>query len=99
MIRGTTPTVVCTVPFDPSVLDKLWITFSGNGREIFTLEKDDCTFVDNDIKATLTQAQTLMLKGGSYVEIQIRALTDDGVAIASNILKEPVWRILKDGEI
>ena len=99
MIRGTTPTVEFTLPFLLSNVDKIWITFSQNNSELFTLEKQDCELYEYTIQATLTQKQTLKLLSQTMVEIQVRLLTKTGVAMASNIIKEPVQRILKDGEI
>lgn len=48
---------------------------------------------------TLSQTETLMFLNGAPVEIQLRVLTKDGQALASEIIEEPVGRILKDGEI
>ena len=102
MIRGTTPRLSFTVPFDPTHTKRIWITFSQNNKEVFTLEKKDCTFEDKTIHTTLTQAQTLSLVANSNVQIQLRVTFANGEsdeALASDIITTTVQRILKDGEI
>lgn len=99
MIRGTTPTITFAFPIETDKLSRLWITFYQLGQEIFTLEKDECKLSEREVEVTLTQSQTLRFRSDDYVEIQIRALLEDGTAVASDIFTEPAERILKDGEI
>lgn len=102
MIRGTTPELNFTVPFDPTVAEKIWITFSQNDEEVFTIEKNDCTFGENLITCSLSQNQTLSLSPNSTLQIQMRVSFADGkedAAMASNIVTTTVQRILKDGVI
>lgn len=99
MIRGTTPTLTFTLPFNTSIIDVLYITFSQKDQEVFTLEKSDCILSDNVITAKLTQNQTLAFNHNSLVEIQIRVLTNDGDSLASDTIRTGVEKILKDGEI
>ena len=99
MIRGTTPTLEFTLPFELVEIDKLWITFSQNNKEVFTVEKQDLVLGDKTISLKLSQKQTLLLSSNSMVNIQIRVVDTKGLAMASNIIKTPVQQILKDGEI
>ena len=104
MIRGTTPLLSFTVPFDPAETKRICITFSQNNREVFTLEKRDCTFEGNTISTTLSQDHTLSLKANATVQIQIRVTfpsenSEMDSALASEIITTTVQRILKDGEI
>ncbi len=102
MIRGTTPPLTFTLPFDVSEALKVWITFSQNNKEIFTVEKDDLEINEKTIKCVLTQKQTLALTHGAKVEMQIRVLLNNENmedALASEIITAPVQRILKEGEI
>ena len=103
MIRGTTPTLTFTIPFEPDNIDKLWITFSQNKTEVFTVEKDAVTFDGHDIAVRMSQKQTLALNGNSMVDIQIRLSfigdPNDQDALASDIIRTSVEEILKDGEI
>ena len=99
MIRGTTPTLEFTLPFELLNIKRLWITFSQNNKEMFTVEKDECEIKGSVITLTLSQRQSLLLCSSTMVEIQIRILTDKDESLASNIIKTPVQRILKDGVI
>lgn len=100
--RGTTPPLTFEVPFDPTTAKRLWITFSQDDKEVFTVEKEGCTFDGNIINVTLTQEQTLMLSADYYVQMQIRVAFegenfDD--AQASDIVTAEIKEILKDGVI
>lgn len=102
MIRGTTPLLTFTVPFDPTITKRIWITFAQNKKEIFTIEKEDCTIEDKTIKVTLTQKQTLSLMASALVDIQMRVTFANGEtdeALASEVITTSVRNILKDGEI
>ena len=100
--RGTTPPLTFEVPFDPSRAKRLWITFAQDDKELFTIEKDDCTFDGNVINVTLTQEQTLSFSPDLYVQMQIRVAFDGedfDNAQASNVITAEVKEILKDGVI
>lgn len=99
MIRGTTPTLIFTFPFEVDSIQKMWLTFSQNDKEVFTIDKDRCELSERKVTVTLTQEQTLQLINNAQVEIQFRVLTYNSTALASNILKLPVQRILKGGVI
>lgn len=99
MIRGTTPTITFTLPFDTNTLDAVWITFSQNDEEVFTLDNSEFLLNGNTITVNLTQKHTLQLTSRGKVEIQIRCKTIHGQAIASKPITTWVERILKDGEI
>ena len=102
MMRGTTPTLTFTVPFDVSTAKKLWITFSQNNREIFTIDKEDCEIDGETITTVLSQTQTLALSGNCLVKIQMRASfsgSNNDRAVASDIVTVTVNELLKDGEI
>ena len=99
MIRGTTPDLEFKLPFNTDVIESVWITFSQFNKELLTLDKASCAFKDDVITTRLTQEQTLLFTENAYVEIQLRVLTKDGTAIASNIMRSPNQRILKGGII
>lgn len=99
MIRGTTPTITFKLPFDTEVLDKVWITFSQNNREVFTLSNDRLEMNGNVITTDLSQFETLQLTSNCKVEIQIRCKTTDNKALASKPITTWIERLLKDGEI
>jgi hypothetical protein len=99
MIRGTTPQLVFNLPFDVSSIKTVWVTFSQYNREVFTIETENLTMDGMTVSVELTQAQTLELSQNDSVEIQLRILTNNGDALASNIMKASAGKILKDGEI
>lgn len=99
MIRGTTPQLDFSLPFEVSNIKKAWVTFSQYNREIFTLENEALSMDGSQVSVKLTQEQTLSLSQNNSVEIQLRILTHNDTALASNIMKTDVGRLLKDGEI
>lgn len=99
MIRGTTPTIIFKLPFEVSIINKIYITFSQFKEEIFTVDKEGCILSENEVSVHLTQTQTLSLTHNREVEMQIRIMDNSGESLASNIMKVDVERILKDGEI
>ena len=99
MFRGTTPTLKFTLPFAVDQLECAWVTLAQNKTVIIDKAMNECTCSDNAITVTLTQEETLKLDCNCRTEIQIRAKTVDGKALASRIFTVETERILKDGEI
>lgn len=101
MIRGTTPTLEFTMPFDTSLIAELYITITQNGATALEKTLSDCNCNDTSVSLTLTQEDTLRLeqKPHSNGEMQIRVRTVAGEVLASNIMSIYVGRILKDGVI
>ena len=101
MTQGTTPTLVFELDIEPGTLVSLYLTVrQGYGREV--TRREDSITADNDAKTltvTLTQEETLKFEEGGNVEIQLRAVTTTGAALASNIVALPVERILLGGVI
>ena len=99
MRRGTTPTITLTVDAD-IVGWTVYASFRTNGK-LFTFENDRLQMTADDdvttILLTLTQEETLSLDVGT-VDVQVRAIKD-GTAIATDIQRVNVGRILKDGVI
>ena len=93
MRQGTTPTIVINVNnIDLSELKSVYITFEQDG---YLLRKDmsQIEIEDDEIRITLTQEETLKFKKG-IVNVQLRAITQDGLVIASSIATTTVHRIL-----
>ncbi len=101
MIRGTTPTLEFTMPFDTSLIAELYITIAQNGATVLEKTLSDCNCNDTSVSLTLTQEDTLRLEQKPYLDskMQIRVRTIAGEALASNIMNVCVGRILKDGVI
>lgn len=98
MKRGSTPTLTFNLPFSPSNLKSAYITIKCLGVEI---EKrlEDCKKDTKSISVTLTQEETLSLTSNTKVEVQLRVVTLEGVALVSDIFETSADRILKDGVI
>ena len=69
------------------------------GAVVIDKALSDCTREENKLSVRLSQEETLKLKHDCVTEIQIRAKTLDGEAIASQIIQVHTQRILKDGVI
>lgn len=96
MIRGTTPTLNFTLPFDCSTITVCSIAFAQD--EVIVLEKTltDCQMNGRVLSVELTEEETLLLDCHKNVEIQVRC--GCGAAkLASQIICVDVGRILKDG--
>ena len=99
MIRGTTPRLEFTLPFDVSQIAEAYVTFCQSGRVAIEKRLDECEAEGNMLSIRLTQEETLSLSTVHATEIQIRVRMLSGDALASNIIRVTTDRILKDGVI
>lgn len=99
MIRGTTPTLNFTIPFDTWLISEAFVTLSQNEQVVVEKRLEDCSVDKRKLSVRLTQEETLKLSCDCKTEIQIRAKTTVGEAIASDIFTVDTGRILKDGVI
>lgn len=99
MIRGTTPTLEFELPFETSLLAEAWLTFMQNGNIVVDKTLDDCVCDGKTLVLRLTQEETLVLTCGCLTEIQLRVKTVEGDALASDIIRDYMDRILKEGVI
>ena len=96
IIRGTTPTHTFTLPINRELCDKVRIIYS-QGDTPIKVEGERLKFLsDNTVSCTLTQAETLSLDCAKPCDIQVRILTKDGSAPASDIIRKSVGRCLDD---
>jgi len=98
MIRGTTPVHVFNVNRDLREAT-VYLTYKQDNSTIITKTNADLEISENAICAVLTQQDTLKFHESGLVEVQIRFVTKEGIAEASEIIKMAVSKILKDGEI
>lgn len=99
MIRGTTPTLEFAIPFETGQLAEAFVTLSQNGLVVIDKPLAQCNCNGNKLTVKLTQEETLKLKCDCITEIQIRARTFSGDAVASDIMYVNTGRVLKDGVI
>lgn len=99
MIRGTTPTLQFTTPVTADKLTCLYLTIAQDDAVVVEKQLTDCDCNGATVTCKLSQAETLQLDASKDVEIQVRAKTTEGDAMASQIYITSVDRILKEGEI
>ena len=102
MIKGTTPTLQFNLPIETSTLKaaEVMVRYVDNHKEVTIVRTlDECETTESTITARLTQEETLLIPAPSVVEIQLRVLTLDDVALASSIFKTSVGRLLAEGVI
>ena len=99
MFRGTTPTLVFTLPFEASIFTDAYVTLAQDGETVLEKELCDCSAEGNTLSVTLTQEGTLLLQCRCRVDIQIRGKLADGTTLASHTISTTVHRILKEGVI
>lgn len=99
IIRGTTPTNIFNVNVDLTEAEDIIISYAQKGNVVINKMISDIDVTEDTVSTTLTQTETLKLDAAYDVDIQIRALFDDGTAIASDIITVDVGKILYEGVI
>ncbi len=99
LIRGTTPTLEFALPFPAEALAEAFVTISQSDTVVLDKPLSACNCNGKMLMVRLTQEETLRLDCNCMSEIQIRARTLEGEAIASDIVRVSTARILKDGVI
>lgn len=97
MRRGTTPTHTFQLPVDVSTLKEVKIIYAQSNKEVLTKYKENCAADGTSVSVTLSQEETLKFSACSPCQIQVRALTLDGMALASDIITIKVDPILDGG--
>ena len=96
--RGATPVNRFTVNVDLREAT-VYVTYDQRGRTVIEKTGSDLIVAERSVSVPLSQKDTLALKSGDDVDIQIRYILPDGTADNSNILTASVERVLKDGVI
>ena len=105
MIRATTPRhTFIFEDINPQSFKELNIYYAQQGIEILKKTKDDCAFSTQEtdysvrylVIVRLTQEETKMFKARYPVKVQIRALTEDDDAIATEEYEIPVYNVIND---
>ena len=97
--RGTTPTILFSLPFDTSIIRNCEIYFSQNDSLLLTKELKDMVLSGTYLAVTLSQEESLLLDEEEKCEIQIRFMFTDGSVDSTTIRKDKVYKILKEGVI
>ena len=105
MYRATTPTHRFVFnKLNPQTFQVLNIYYAQQGVELLKKEKSDCSFTVEETEnetlyiayVILTQEETKLFKPKIPVKIQLRALTEDGKALASEEYEVPVFNDIND---
>lgn len=96
MTRGTTPTHTYTLPFGVENVEKLRIIYAQDGESKLVKTEEDCTLAGDTVTVRLTQEETLAFYSECLVEIQVRVLTPEGEALASNVMRVKPGVCLED---
>lgn len=105
IVRGTTPLHTFALPFPIVDISEVFITYMQNDKIIIEKGKEDIEIdvENNTLFVPLSQDDTLafLVHKRNYIDnivlIQIRVLMDDGSSCASDIIRERVCDVLKDG--
>lgn len=98
MRRGTTPTLKIRITGIPvEELKSIYVTLKQGTTEL-TKDNGDIEIEGDTLSVPLSQYDTLCMDRGR-IEVQVRAVTNTGLATASNITSFFMENILKDGVI
>ena len=98
IFRGTTPKFIFTLPNSITIDDILNVelVFTQNDEIIIAKKLGDFTTSNNQLTITLTQEDTLKLKGNSPLYYQIKVLLNDKSVITSDIITNMVYNSLSE---
>ena len=98
IFRGTTPKFIFTLPNSITIDDILNVelVFTQNDELIIAKKLGDFTTSNNQLTITLTQEDTLKLKGNSPLYYQIKVLLNDESVITSDIITNMVYNSLSE---
>lgn len=100
MIRGTTPTHRFALPFDPAEMKELLLTYAQDGAIVLERRGEELSFSGRDgdwaVSHRLTQSESGLFRPGEPVRIQLRVLTQNDEALASEIVTVRVEDVLND---
>ena len=108
MIRATTPKHSFIFTVDPSEFDKILITYKQGGNIVLEKTEADLTFEEQENPCSgeteyvawyrLSQEETKLFSptGGTNCQVQVRVLTNEGEALASDKKTISVQDVLND---
>ena len=96
MIRGTTPTHTFNLPFEVGMIKECRIIYAQDNEVILKKDNSKCILEGTTIKVELTQQDTFKFDSNKPVQIQIRILTTNDVALASVVTTVGIAKCLDD---
>ena len=102
MIKGTTPILNYTLPFETTVIKsaEIVLQYVDNAKTV-TIERtmEECTVGERNISAVLTQEETLALPAPAIAKVQLRVLTVDDLVLATVPKEIIIKELLKESVI
>ena len=100
MTRGTTPTLTLSIEgVDLLTCKSLYVTLQQGGFKLTKRAGEDLTVVDGEtLQLYMTQEETLGFAPGN-MQLQLRGITMDDIAFATNIQSVSMKNILLEGVI
>lgn len=102
MRRGTTPRIVVNVAADLTGWPVVHLAVKGESKTL-VLDQDRLSMEyglgKTRITATLTQEETLGFKAWEWIQIQVRARSEDGTAVATEARPVQIGEVIEDGVI
>lgn len=109
IVRGSTQEHIFILPFYLDMIEELFVTYSQNGKKVLEKKLSDgrLSTTNNSYIVTLSQEDTLSFTPSfltnpqkvNLVVMQLRVKLVDGRVLASDIIKEKVYDVLKEGVI
>lgn len=102
MIQGTTPVLHFNLPFSASLIKsaEILLKYIDSYKSVLIVKNlEDCELGETSIAARLTQEETLALPAPAIASVQLRVLTTDDIALATDLYKISVKRLLREDVI
>lgn len=96
MRKGTTPTLTFKLPFDAEMIKNAKITLCQKNAIVLEKKLCDCKKTQDSIEIKLTQEETFLFDCNSIIEAQLRVVTVNGDALASDVFKMFVAQCLDE---
>lgn len=95
MMQGTTPTHTFELPFDVSTFKTVRVVYSQNDTPVLAKTGEEVKISGSTVTVQLSQEDTFKFSTDKVVRIQVRLLSRDGKALASDIIVKSVQECLE----
>lgn len=96
MRRGTTPKLTFAIPFHTSLVARGKVVFKQGDKIKLQKAIDECFCFENVISVSLTQEDTFLFNTEERLKVQLRIVTTDDKALASEVYACIVTECLDD---
>lgn len=100
MRRGTTPTLKFSLynkdksKFDTGLVENIRVSFAQKGTLVMEKDIKECEIVDNTVRVTLSQEETLLFDYNAFVEMQLKIKTQGEKVVATSPVRVACGKIL-----